>query len=151
LSKALVEVRNYEKSAADQNDKACVACMDKIAKTQELNGSLIRDLGLLSSPLPEVQDELEVVNSVDPARLEAEVLDPVAHVARLRIMLSVFRGKRRFADFVECTAMCGGHLLYHLRKLIQHGFITKDSESDYQLTLKGIRVLALLTQLDKEK
>ena len=151
MSEALAEVRNCGKSAVDQNDKACASCMNKVAKTFETNGSLLGDLNLLSSPLTGVKEELEVVSGVDPARLEAEVLNPVAHVARLKIMLSVFRGNCRFADFAECTALSGGHLLYHVRKLVEHGFIAKDSAGGYQLTLKGVRVLALLTQLDKEK
>jgi DNA-binding HxlR family transcriptional regulator len=151
MSEALAEVRNCGKSAVDQNDKACALCMNKVAKTFETNGSLLGDLNLLSSPLTGVKEELEVVSGVDPARLEAEVLNPVAHVARLKIMLSVFRGNCRFADFAECTALSGGHLLYHVRKLVEHGFIAKDSAGGYQLTLKGVRVLALLTQLDKEK
>jgi len=151
LSEALIEVKNSGKSAEDQNDKACASCMKKVAKTFEINGSLLEDLNFLSSPFSGVKEELEVVNSVDPARLEAEVLNPVAHVARLKILLSVFRGNCRFADFAECTALSGGHLLYHVRKLVEHGFIAKDSARDYQLTRKGVRVLALLTQLGKEK
>jgi len=151
LSEALTQVRNCGKSAVDQDNKACALCMNKVAKTFETNGSLLGDLNFLSSPSLRVKEELEVVNGVDPARLEAEVLSPVAHVARLKIMLSVFRGDCRFADFAECTALSGGHLLYHVRKLIEHGLISKDSAGGYQLTLKGVRVLALLTQLGKEK
>jgi hypothetical protein len=151
LSEALTEVRNCGKSAADKNNQACALCMNKVAKAFEINGSLLGDLNFLSSPFSGVKEELEVVNGVDPARLEVEVLNPVAHVARLKIMLSVFRGNCRFADFAECTTLSGGHLLYHVRKLVEHGFIAKDSSGDYQLTLKGVRVLALLTQLGKEK
>ncbi len=151
LSEALTEVSNCGKSAVEKNDEACASCMNKIAKTFEINGSLLGDLNLLSSPFSGVKEELEVVNGVDPARLEAEVLNPVAHVARMKIMLSVFRGNCRFADFAECTTLSGGHLLYHVRKLVEHGLIAKDSSRDYKLTLKGIRVLALLTQLGKEK
>lgn len=153
LSEALTEVRNCGKSAADQNNAACVLCMNKVAKTFEINGSLLGDLDLLSSPFSGsgVKEELEVANGVDPVKLEVEVLNPVAHVARLKIMMSVFRGNCRFADFAECTSLSGGHLLYHVRKLVEHGFIVKDSSGDYQLTLKGVRVLALLTQLGREK
>lgn len=151
LSQSLVEVRNYEKSATDKNDRTCVACMNKVKKTLEINNSLIQDLGLLSSPFPEVQKELEIVTSLNPSKLKTEVLDPIAHVVRLKIMLSVFGGNRRFTDFAQCTALNGGHLLYHVKRLVQNGLITKNSANEYQLTVKGVRVLALLTQLGREK
>jgi hypothetical protein len=151
LSESLGAVQNYGKTVGDKNDKACGSCMNKVAKAFEINSSLLRDLNLLASPFSEVQDELEVVNGVNPAKLEADVLGPIAHVARLQIMLSVFQGNCRFADFTRCTSLRGGHLLYHVRKLVEHGFMAKDAGRDYHLTPKGIRVLALLTQLGKEK
>jgi hypothetical protein len=150
LSEALTEVTNYHLSAAEKNDRACIACMNKVAKALEINGSLIQELSFLSSPLPEIQEDLDVINNLDAASLQDKVLRPIAHVARLKIMLSVFHGRSRFNDFAESTKLSGGHLLYHVRKLTQYGFITRNTKSDYQLTSKGIRVLALLAQLDKE-
>lgn len=151
LSKTIVTIENNAKSAADQNDQSCASCMNRLSETLKINSALVSGLDLLASPYSGSKEELEVVGNVDPAKLEAEVLNPVAHVVRLKIMLSVFRGNSRFADFAKCTSISGGHLTYHVKKLAEHGLVAKDSAREYRLTLKGIRILALLTQLGKEK
>ena len=151
LTQTLETLKNNAKSAADQNAQACTTCLNKVSETVAVNSSLIGDLNTLTSPLHATNEELNIVNNINPAKLETEVLNPVAHSTRLKIMLSIFQGNSRFADFTQCTSLTGGHLLYHIKKLNKHGLITKNPTREYRLTLKGIRVLALLTQLGKEE
>jgi len=150
LAQTLETLKNNAKSAVDENAQACAACLNKVSETVTINSSLLGDLNTLTSPLSATNGELNIVNNINPTKLQTEVLNPVAHSTRLKIMLSIFQGNSRFADFTKCTTLTGGHLLYHIKLLNKHGLIAKDPTREYRLTLKGIRTLALLTQLGKE-
>jgi len=151
LAQTLVALRNDAESAAKENSQACATCLNKISETVTINSSFLGDLNTLTSPLQANSGDLNIISNINPTKLETEILNPVAHSTRLKIMLSIFQGNSRFADFTQCTALTGGHLLYHIKLLDKHGLIAKDPTREYRLTLKGIRTLALLTQLGKEE
>jgi DNA-binding HxlR family transcriptional regulator len=151
LTQTLEALKNDAKSAADQNSQACVTCLNKVSETVTINSAFLGDLNTLTSPLSATSEELNVIHNINPTKLETEILSPVAHSTRLKIMLSIFQGNSRFTDFTQCTNLAGGHLLYHIKLLSKHGLIAKDPTREYRLTLKGIRTLALLTQLGKEE
>jgi predicted transcriptional regulator len=87
---------------------------------------------------------------LDPVAMEQGILDPVAHRARLQVMLSIFRGENRFADFTAATGLKGGHLLYHINKLLEGGLVQQYESKDYVLTRKGLKTLVLLAQMGEE-
>ncbi len=74
----------------------------------------------------------------------------ISHEARLRIMLSTFRGENRFTDLSGATGLSGGHLLYHINRLLEHGFIRQYRNKEYGLTRKGVKTLLFLAQLGGE-
>jgi DNA-binding HxlR family transcriptional regulator len=151
LAQTLEAIRNDAKTATEQNSQACATCLNKISETVTINSAFLGDLNTLTSPLSIDNDELTTIHNINPTKLETEILNPVAHATRLRIMLSIFQGNSRFNDFAQTTNLTGGHLLYHIKLLTKHGLIAKDPTREYRLTLKGIRTLALLTQLGKQE
>ena len=151
LAQTLMALKNDAESAIKENSQDCATCLNKISETVTINSSFLGDLNTLTSPLHATSEELNIVSNIDPTKLETEILNPVAHSTRLKIMLSIFQGNSRFTDFAQRTNLAGGHLLYHIKLLNKHGLIAKDPTREYRLTLKGIRTLALLTQLGKEE
>ena len=88
-----------------------------------INGGLLNQLMMLQEPRSVVVDERSSISSLDAVAMEEGILDPVAHRARLQVMLSIFKGENRFADFTSATGLRGGHLLYHINKLLDSGLI----------------------------
>jgi predicted transcriptional regulator len=105
---------------------------------------------MLQEPLAPVSDERSTIGMLDPVAMEQGILDPVAHRARLQVMLSIFRGENRFADFTAATGLKGGHLLYHINKLLEGGLVQQYESKDYVLTRKGLKTLVLLAQMGEE-
>ena len=153
-NKALIETIDWakedEQRMLKKGKEACAICYRELIEMLTINKSLFDELQVLSEPSTQNKEKLEIISSIRPSELEETVLSPISHEARLQIMLSTFRGNGRFADFMVCTNLSGGHLLYHINKLIKHGFIQKFSSREYRLTKKGIKTLLLLAQLDKE-
>ena len=87
----------------------------------EINGGLLSQLTMLQEPITSSLDEKSTVGSLDPVAMEQGILDPVAHRVRLQVMLNIFKGENRFADFTASTGFKGGHLLYQLNKLLEGG------------------------------
>ena len=139
-----------ERELTSNGNTACSECMRKEAEFLEINGGLLSQLSMLQEPVAPTSQGGYSVDSMNPAVLERSVLDPVAHKARLQIMLSIFRGENRFADFISATGLKGGHLLYHLNKLLDSGLIQQYESKDYVLTRKGLKTLILLAQMGEE-
>ena len=150
LKEAIEVSTRMEKGLITKGNTTCAECMRKEAGFLEINGGLLSQLTMLQEPMVPSPAEGYSVCSLDPAVMERSVLDPVAHRARLQIMLSIFRGENRFADFTAATGLKGGHLLYHLNKLLDGGLIQQYESKDYVLTRKGLKTLVLLAQMGEE-
>jgi predicted transcriptional regulator len=69
------------------------------------------------------------------------VLEPLANSARLKILISTFEGKKSFSKIGQLTNLKGGHLLFHIKKLLDAGFIAQeDNKGDYIITEKGVEI-----------
>jgi len=129
---------------------SCAECMRKEVEFLEINGGLLNQLTMLQEPRSVIIDERSSISSLDAVAMEEGILDPVAHRARLQVMLSIFKGENRFADFTSATGLRGGHLLYHINKLLDGGFVQQYESKDYVLTRKGLKTLVLLAQMGEE-
>lgn len=74
-------------------------------------------------------------------RLVEGVLEPLANSARLKILLGTFEGKKSFSKIAQITGLKGGHLLFHIKKLVDAGLVAQeDNKGDYLITQKGVEV-----------
>ena len=143
----------FSKGAEDMSSKGIVGCVECFRKEIEMlktNRSFLFRLRELQSPPKNTGENWQTVSEMDPAEIDRNILNPISHKARLQILLSMFKGQNRFTDFIEVTGLKGGHLLYHLNKLLEHGFIQRYASRDYALTRKGLKTLNLLMQLNHE-
>ena len=150
LREAIEVSTRMEDGSAAKGNAACAECMRKEVEFLEINGGLLSQLTMLQEPMAPMQDEKGTIGTLDPVAVERGVLDPVAHRARLQVMLSIFRGENRFADFTAATGLRGGHLLYHINKLMDGGLVQQYESKDYVLTRKGLKTLVLLAQMGEE-
>jgi len=128
----------------------CAECFRKEIEILQINRSFLAQLQELQSPWASKGDNHHIAKEMNPAKIVEDILNPVSQEARLKILLSIFNGKNRFADFIETTGLKGGHLLYHLNRLLEHGFIQRYASKDYILTRKGLKTVSLLMQTYEE-
>lgn len=150
LDEALSNVKKFEKVGEEEGRIGCVQCLGNQLKVMANNKMLLTQLQLIESPIASINDNRSTIGSIDPTQLNSQLLNPLANEARLQILISAFLGENRFTDFAKTTGQSGGHLLYHLRILLQNGFISQYESKDYVLTRKGIKTLFTLSQLSKE-
>jgi DNA-binding HxlR family transcriptional regulator len=153
-NKALIKTIDWAKEDEQRmlmkGKEACASCYRELIDMLSINKSLFDELQVLTEPSTRNEEKLEIISLICPSELEETVLSPISHEARLQIMLSIFKGNGRFADFIASTNLNGGHLLYHVNRLIKHRFVQKYSSKEYRLTKKGIKTLLLLAELQKE-
>jgi DNA-binding HxlR family transcriptional regulator len=87
-----------------------------------------------------------------PPQLTEEVLDPLANAWRIRVLTILRRGDHSLSEIGRAVDLRTGHLQFHLRKLIQAGYVEPDRRRRvYHLTERGRTALQwsedLATQL----
>jgi DNA-binding HxlR family transcriptional regulator len=150
LDEAISNIKKFEKVGVEEDRIGCVKCFRNQLKVMENTKMLLTQLQLIESPIASINDNRSSIGRIDPTQLNSQYLNPLASETRLQILISVFLGENRFSDFAKTTGQSGGHLFYHLRILLQNGFITQYESKDYVLTRKGIKALITLAQLNGE-
>ncbi|MFB0560345.1 MAG: winged helix-turn-helix domain-containing protein [Candidatus Lokiarchaeia archaeon] len=71
-----------------------------------------------------------------------ELLAPLSNVTRLRILKSLGKGGRNYAQLERQIGIKGGHLQFHLNNLIQADYVTQEKpQGKYLITMKGLKAL----------
>jgi predicted transcriptional regulator len=150
LEEAIAVFSKRMEDMVNRGNIGCGECFRNEIEMMETNRSFLTHLQELQSPSANTAGNWRVVSVIDPSEIEMNVLNPISHKARLEILLSIFKGENRFGDFVGITGLNGGHLLYHLKRLLEHSFIQQYASKDYVLTRKGLKTVNLLMQLNHE-
>ncbi len=81
------------------------------------------------------------------------LLGPLANPLRLKILISLDEGKKNFSKLSQKMDLKGGHLIFHLKKLLDSKLIAQeDNKGDYIITPKGadaIRKILFLQTTEK--
>ncbi len=77
----------------------------------------------------------------------SNIVDPLSHEIRFMMLKALSTGSMAFKELGELTDSKGGHLLYHLNKLIDSGLVIKTDAGRYSLTDKGMGVMELIKKL----
>ncbi|MEM1658029.1 MAG: winged helix-turn-helix domain-containing protein [Candidatus Jordarchaeales archaeon] len=145
---ALVEVKRHlealEKHVKDCPDEKCLKNAARVFKAVE---ELIKRSRRPVSNVKFLFGEPGGFDEVEEDKI-AELLPPLSSPMRIRILKVLSRGGRSFADLERATSMRGGHLQFHLSKLVEAGFVVQEKpRGRYVLTRSGLAVLRLLREL----
>jgi DNA-binding transcriptional ArsR family regulator len=81
---------------------------------------------------------------MDPAEV-SRMVSPLAHPARLQVLQALGLKDRTFTDLSRELDMRTGHLQFHLRPLLDEGYVSKQrNRGDYSITPRGRAALDLL-------
>ncbi len=79
-------------------------------------------------------------------------LEPLSNDTRLKILDSVYQGKKSFSELSRNLGIKAGHLAFHLRKLVAAKLITQEaSKGDYLITERGLRLIKKMISIQSEE
>ena len=94
----------------------------------------------------------KVVNnlSLDIPFLLQNLFEPLGNDSRLKILASVYEGKKSFSELSKIVDLKAGHLAFHLKKLVNTKLIAQEaSKGDYIITQKGLTLVKEMLNLQK--
>ena len=94
----------------------------------------------------------KIVNnqSLDIPFLLQNLFEPLGNDSRLKILASVYEGKKSFSELSKIVDLKAGHLAFHLKKLVNAKLIAQEaSKGDYIITQKGLALVKEMLNLQK--
>lgn len=78
----------------------------------------------------------------------SSIVEPLSHEIRFSMLKALSTGSMTFKELSQLTNSKGGHLLYHLNKIIDSGLVIKnDASKRYFITDKGMGVMDIIKNL----
>lgn len=78
--------------------------------------------------------------------------EPLSNDGRLKILESVYQGKKSFSELSKNLGIKAGHLAFHLRKLMTAKLIVQEaSKGDYMITERGLRLIKKMLSTQAEE
>ena len=94
----------------------------------------------------------KIVNnqSLDIPFLLQNLFEPLGNDSRLKILASLYEGKKSFSELSKIVDLKAGHLTFHLKKLVNTKLIAQEaSKGDYIITQKGLALVKEMLNLQK--
>jgi DNA-binding HxlR family transcriptional regulator len=94
----------------------------------------------------------KIVNnqSLDIPFLLQNLFEPLGNDSRLKILASLYEGKKSFSELSKIADLKAGHLTFHLKKLVNAKLIAQEaSKGDYIITQKGLALVKEMLVLQK--
>lgn len=84
---------------------------------------------------------------LDPEKLE-DMLSPLSNAVRLKVLALLYTSSRSFTEIMSELQMQKGHLQFHLRKLVDSGYVKVDPRTHlYSLEERGLLAVDGLGQI----
>ncbi len=125
----------------------CKACYTVYTTERD---HLMDAIGRLSSFRSAVrrQGRIPLTRDLPEEEAFASLIEPLSHPARFRMIKALAGGYMSYKELSALSGYRGGHLLFHVTRLIEAGLVVKNGNSgQYSLTLKGIGLMDLIRKL----
>ena len=113
----------------------CEICQTKFQKKLKREKRAFQTIVLVEKTNGENrnQEELDIPFIVE------NLLEPLSNPVRLKILINLYEGKKNFSKLSKIMEFKGGHLIFHLKKLLDSKLIAQeDNKGDYIITPKGV-------------
>jgi len=126
--------------------KSCENCFSNLQKKLKNEKRAYQEIVLVKG----LETEKSNNQPLNVAFLLQNVFEPLGNNSRLRILASVYEGKKSFSELSKIVELKAGHLAFHLRKLVYANLIAQEaSKGDYVITQKGLALVKELMVLQK--
>ena len=113
----------------------CESCQTKFQKKLKREKRAFQTIVLVEKTNSDDRNQ-EAVNI--PFIVE-NFLEPLANPVRLKILIALYEGKKNFSKLSQLMELKGGHLIFHIKKLLDSKLIgQEDNKGDYIITPKGV-------------
>jgi len=126
----------------------------KSRECHDLQIAMVRDVRSLVTFMQKVQEKIrgpmpkeERLSANEKFDLEkvSRMMTPLAHPARLQVLRALGIRDRTFTDLSRELDMRTGHLQFHLRPLLDEGYVSKQrNRGDYSITPRGRAALDMM-------
>ncbi|KUJ92469.1 MAG: hypothetical protein XD40_2334 [Archaeoglobus fulgidus] len=147
---ALEEVKKHKEAVEKHLDSSLCPdknCMQSIVDTFETLESLIKHSLEISEQRRTILRRWNSIEEIDEEAV-AKLLSPLSNPIRIRILKALTKGGKSYAELERAVGIKGGHLQFHLRNLMEAGYITQETlRRRYIITHSGLKVLNCLVEL----
>lgn len=126
----------------------------KSRECHDLQMDMVRDVRSLVTFMQRIHEKIGGPMAIGEMHVPKEKVDlekvsrmmtPLAHPARLQVLHALSLRDRAFTDLSRELDMRTGHLQFHLRPLLDEGYVSKQrNRGDYSITPRGKAALDLL-------
>ncbi|MFA5331981.1 MAG: hypothetical protein WC342_06345 [Methanoregula sp.] len=125
----------------------CRKCFDTYIRERD---TLMQAVGRLSSVRQAIlrkKTDVFIADLPDEEVLST-LIEPLSHPVRFAVLKGLFRGSMYYSEMSALTGYKGGHLLFHVTRLVEAGLMVKsETPGLYTLTEKGMGVMQLVRNL----
>jgi len=122
----------------------CENCQTKFQKKLKREKRALQTIILVQKTDPQNPQTIDITGVVE------NFLEPLASPARLNILLNLSQGKKNFSKLAQTLDLKGGHLIFHLKKLLDAQLIAQeDNKGDYLITQKGTDAIRKIVTLQE--
>lgn len=125
----------------------CRSCYDTYCRERD---GLMQAVGRLSATrqvLRQKKPDMYIADLPDEQVISA-LIEPLSHPVRFAMLKALFSGSMSYSELSALTGYKGGHLLFHVTRLVEAGLVVKTEPSGlYSLTEKGMAVMTLVKNL----
>ena len=87
---------------------------------------------------------------IEGSEEECNLLSPLSNETRLKILKSLSTGSLYYNQLERQVGIKGGPFHFHLKKLIEAGYVEQDEDKIYKIANNGLKALKLLMELKGE-
>ncbi len=144
LDDKIAETELMVKKTKGQQCENCSSNFDKKLKSEKRAYQeivLVKDVS---------NDKIVNNQSLDIPFLLQNLFEPLGNDSRLKILASLYEGKKSFSELSKIVDLKAGHLAFHLKKLVNAKLIAQEaSKGDYIMTQKGLALVKEMLNLQK--
>ena len=124
-----------------RNSRECEACIEVFSSERDRMIHAIRDLSVTWRALKRKNQDILISDLPDELILSS-IIEPLANPVRFSMIKALSSGSMSFSELSTLTGHKGGHLLFHITRLIEAGLVIKSETSKlYAITEKGIGIM----------
>src|SRR5208282_3887943 len=139
---ALADLDAKISQIGNQAEKAkgtqCESCQTKFQKKLKREKRAFQTIVLVEK----TNDDNRNQEVIDVPFIVENLLEPLASPVRLKLLISLYEGKKNFSKLSQIMELKGGHLIFHVKKLLDAKLIAQeDNKGDYIITPKGVEAI----------
>lgn len=125
----------------------CSDCFNSYLQEKELLNQAMKSLSLCSDGFIRKTPVMFLSDLPGDVAISS-IVEPLCHKSRFAMLKALSTSSMTFTMLGELTGSKGGHLIYHLGKLVEAGLVIKNDEGKrYSITDRGLGVMNLIKQL----